>query len=190
MHVEKRRLEIVSFWWSSRARLDIALFIDEKKLYSSFELYKGWSQQPKIARSGRWPFPAAAPTRTTRRRNPRRSGRHGKRSASSSVPTTRSGPWPNSTEVAPPNGSSWCRLTPTGSTGRNRSCRSTTRSPTPYGCRSTDLVDPARHIDYHYPAADASFPGIRLDGDGQVLWGLTLRFVGHLFERLGVPFLV
>jgi len=54
----------------------------------------------------------------------------------------------------------------------------------------TDLVDPARHIDYHYPAADTSFPGIRLDGDGQVLWGLTLRFVGHLFERLGVPFLV
>lgn len=53
-----------------------------------------------------------------------------------------------------------------------------------------DLVDPARHIDHFFPAAGASFPGIRLDGDGQVLWGLTLRFVGHLFERLGVPFLV
>ncbi|MDH3300322.1 MAG: CoA pyrophosphatase [Acidimicrobiia bacterium] len=52
------------------------------------------------------------------------------------------------------------------------------------------LADPARHIDYYFPAAGASFPGIRLDGDGQVLWGLTLRFVGHLFERLGVPFLV
>ncbi len=52
------------------------------------------------------------------------------------------------------------------------------------------LVDPARHIDHYFPAAEASFPGIRLDGDGQVLWGLTLRFVGHLFERLGMPFLV
>lgn len=52
------------------------------------------------------------------------------------------------------------------------------------------LVDPARHIDYYFPAAEASFPGIRLDRDGQVLWGLTLRLVGHLFERLGVPFLV
>ncbi len=53
-----------------------------------------------------------------------------------------------------------------------------------------ELADPARHIDYYYPAAEASFPGIQLDGDGQVLWGLTLRFVGHLFDRLGVPFLV
>ena len=53
-----------------------------------------------------------------------------------------------------------------------------------------DLIDPDRHIDYYYPAAETSFPGIRLDGDDQVLWGLTLRFVGHLFERLDVPFLV
>ena len=53
-----------------------------------------------------------------------------------------------------------------------------------------ELVDPDRHIDYYFPAADMSFPGIRLDGDGQVLWGLTLRFVGDLFDRLGVPFLV
>ncbi len=53
-----------------------------------------------------------------------------------------------------------------------------------------DLVDPARHIDYYYPAADMTFPGIRLNGDDQVLWGLTLRFFGHLFQRLDVPFLV
>lgn len=50
-----------------------------------------------------------------------------------------------------------------------------------------DLVDPVRHIDYYYPAAEATFPGIRLDGDGRVLWGLTLRFVEDLFQRLGVP---
>ncbi len=53
-----------------------------------------------------------------------------------------------------------------------------------------DLADPARHIDYYYPAAETSFPAVRLDGDDRILWGLTLRFVGHLFERLEVPFLV
>ena len=53
-----------------------------------------------------------------------------------------------------------------------------------------DLVDPDRHIDYHYPAAEAAFPGVQLGDDGEVLWGLTLRFVGHLFNRLEIPFLV
>lgn len=53
-----------------------------------------------------------------------------------------------------------------------------------------DLVDPARHIDHYFASANQSFPGVRLDGDGQVLWGLTLRFVSLLFERLGVPFLI
>ncbi len=53
-----------------------------------------------------------------------------------------------------------------------------------------DLADPGRHIDYYFEPAQTTFPGIRLDRDDQVLWGLTLRFVGHLFERLGHPFLV
>jgi 8-oxo-dGTP pyrophosphatase MutT (NUDIX family) len=52
-----------------------------------------------------------------------------------------------------------------------------------------DLADPARHIDYYYPPAGASFPGIELDNEDQVLWGLTLRFVTELFARLGHPFL-
>ncbi len=52
------------------------------------------------------------------------------------------------------------------------------------------LADPGRHVDYFYPPAGANFPGVRIDGTDQILWGLTLRFVGHLFERLRVPFLV
>ena len=52
------------------------------------------------------------------------------------------------------------------------------------------LADADRHVDYYYPPADAAFPGIQLNGDGQVLWGLTLRFVGQLFRRLNHPFLV
>lgn len=76
----------------------------------------------------------------------------------------------------------------------------------------TELANPDRHIDYHYPPAGADFPGVRLDGlgsapleaaepaghnpagdngagddRGRVLWGLTLRFVAELFQRLGQP---
>lgn len=53
-----------------------------------------------------------------------------------------------------------------------------------------DLADPDRYVDHHYPPADADFPGIRLDGPDQVVWGLTLRFLGDLFRRLGRPFIV
>jgi 8-oxo-dGTP pyrophosphatase MutT (NUDIX family) len=52
-----------------------------------------------------------------------------------------------------------------------------------------ELASPARHIDYYYPPAGASFPGVELDKENQVLWGLTLRFVSELFARLGHPFL-
>ena len=53
-----------------------------------------------------------------------------------------------------------------------------------------ELADPARHIAYYYPPAGASFPGIELGAEDQVLWGLTLRFVSELFARLGHPFLI
>jgi len=53
-----------------------------------------------------------------------------------------------------------------------------------------DLADPDRHIGFYYPPAATTFPGIRLEGDGQVLWGLTLRFVSQLFRRLDHPFLI
>lgn len=52
------------------------------------------------------------------------------------------------------------------------------------------LGDPKRYIDYHYPLAGADFPGIRLDRDGQVIWGLTLRFLSDLFARLEQPFII
>ena len=51
------------------------------------------------------------------------------------------------------------------------------------------LVDRARHIDYLYPRSGLLFPGIQLDRDDQVIWGLTLRFLGDLFGRLEHPFL-
>jgi len=52
-----------------------------------------------------------------------------------------------------------------------------------------DLVDPDRFIDYYYPANDATWPGIQLDHPDQVVWGLTLRFLGDLFTRLEQPFI-
>jgi len=53
----------------------------------------------------------------------------------------------------------------------------------------SELVDPQRHIEYHYPVADAYFPGIQLDRPHQVIWGLTLRMLADLFHHLGQPFI-
>lgn len=52
------------------------------------------------------------------------------------------------------------------------------------------LADQARYIDYHYPLAGTDFPGIQLDRDDQVIWGLTLRFLSDLFRRLNHPFII
>lgn len=54
----------------------------------------------------------------------------------------------------------------------------------------SQLLDPARHIDYLYPRSGMVFPGIQLDHPDQVVWGLTLRFLGDLFARLGHPFII
>ena len=51
-----------------------------------------------------------------------------------------------------------------------------------------DLVDRNRHIDYKYPLSGMLFPGIQLDQPDQVIWGLTLRFLSDLFQRLDQPF--
>lgn len=53
-----------------------------------------------------------------------------------------------------------------------------------------DLLDRDRYIDYWYPPSQSSFPGIQLDDDGQVIWGLTLRFLADLFRRLDRPFII
>jgi len=52
-----------------------------------------------------------------------------------------------------------------------------------------DLGDRDRYIDYHYAMAGAMFPGIQLDRNHQVIWGLTLRFLSDLFQRLDRPFI-
>lgn len=52
-----------------------------------------------------------------------------------------------------------------------------------------ELVNPERFISYHYAPVGSSFPGIRLDGRGQVIWGLTLRMLADLFSRLGLKFM-
>ena len=51
------------------------------------------------------------------------------------------------------------------------------------------LADPDRHIEYFYPLAEMTFPGIQLDKQEQVVWGLTLRFLSDLFVRLDTPFI-
>lgn len=51
------------------------------------------------------------------------------------------------------------------------------------------LEDPNRYIEYHYPPAGADFPGIQLDQDDQVIWGLTLRLLDDLYRRLGRAFI-
>jgi len=53
-----------------------------------------------------------------------------------------------------------------------------------------DLLDRDRYIDYWYPPSQSSFPGIQLDDEGQVIWGLTLRFLADLFRRLDRPFII
>lgn len=52
------------------------------------------------------------------------------------------------------------------------------------------LGDRSRWIDYWYPPASATFPGVQLDRDDQVVWGLTLRLLADLFDRLDRPFLL
>lgn len=52
------------------------------------------------------------------------------------------------------------------------------------------LGDRSRWIDYWYPPAEATFPGVQLDRDDQVVWGLTLRLLADLFDRLDRPFLL
>lgn len=51
------------------------------------------------------------------------------------------------------------------------------------------LADPGRHIDYHYQLSESTWPGIQLDVPSQVVWGLTLRMLADLFERLAIPFI-
>jgi 8-oxo-dGTP pyrophosphatase MutT (NUDIX family) len=52
------------------------------------------------------------------------------------------------------------------------------------------LADRQRYIDYRYPRSGLLFPGIQLDRQDQVIWGLTLRFLGDLFRRLDHPFVI
>ncbi len=52
-----------------------------------------------------------------------------------------------------------------------------------------ELADRQRYIDYLYPPSGMLFPGIQLDRQEQVIWGLTLRFLGDLFDRLDHPFI-
>ncbi len=52
------------------------------------------------------------------------------------------------------------------------------------------LLDRRRYIEYWYEPASSAFPGIQLDADQQVVWGLTLRFLADLFARLGRDFII
>lgn len=52
-----------------------------------------------------------------------------------------------------------------------------------------ELANQQRYIDYLYPPSGMLFPGIQLDRQDQVIWGLTLRFVSDLFRRLDHPFI-
>ena len=50
-----------------------------------------------------------------------------------------------------------------------------------------DLLDEKRYIQYPYPPLGADlWPGIAVEGD-RVIWGLTLRMLIDLFERLDRP---
>lgn len=51
-----------------------------------------------------------------------------------------------------------------------------------------DLADRDRYIDYLYPQSGMLFPGIQLDRPDQVIWGLTLRLLSDLFDRIDHPF--
>lgn len=49
------------------------------------------------------------------------------------------------------------------------------------------IADPTNAIDYRYPGlGDTVFPGIAIDG-GRVIWGLTLRLLHNLHNRIGAP---
>ncbi len=51
----------------------------------------------------------------------------------------------------------------------------------------TDLANDKRFIQYsHHKYPEMSWPGIELD-DGRVVWGLTLRMLQDLFNRVGLP---
>ncbi|MGI9594688.1 MAG: NUDIX hydrolase [Acidimicrobiales bacterium] len=52
------------------------------------------------------------------------------------------------------------------------------------------LADTKRYIDYEYPLTESLFPGIMLDRQGQVIWGLTLRLLSDLFARFDHPFII
>ena len=54
----------------------------------------------------------------------------------------------------------------------------------------SDLLDRGRYIDYWYPPSGSTFPGIQLDDDSKVIWGLTLRFLADLFGRLDRSFII
>jgi 8-oxo-dGTP pyrophosphatase MutT (NUDIX family) len=54
----------------------------------------------------------------------------------------------------------------------------------------SDLLDRKRYIEYRYPPAGMAFPGIQLDNQNQVIWGLTLRMLGDLFGRLQREFII
>lgn len=50
-----------------------------------------------------------------------------------------------------------------------------------------NLFDRSRHIQYAYPPlGNQLWPGIQIDSE-RVVWGLTLRMVEDLFERVGFP---
>ena len=51
------------------------------------------------------------------------------------------------------------------------------------------LADADRFIDYYYPISDSTWPGIQLANPVQVVWGLTLRFLADLYERLDTDFI-
>ncbi len=51
----------------------------------------------------------------------------------------------------------------------------------------TVLCDENRFIDHYYVQSRSSWPGIQLDKPSQVVWGLTLRFLGDLCRRLELP---
>lgn len=54
----------------------------------------------------------------------------------------------------------------------------------------SQLLDRRRYIDYWYGPSGSAFPGIQLDVQEQVVWGLTLRFLADLFTRLDKDFIV
>jgi len=51
------------------------------------------------------------------------------------------------------------------------------------------LGDSNRYIDHYYPLSESTWPGIQLDNPDQVVWGLTLRFLADLFQRIDTPFI-